>query len=535
MSGPFRRSLLKKLRQIDALKDLAELNPAQQLKLDREGELRRQLRELGPAEAGGGGGGVGHQPRVPAALEVPTGSVGVGGDTLWCPAPECLLSLEPFPTQSALDLHLCLVHDPSEVGAGTPAHREASTTPDMLESADDLLADLQGFDEAQGLRGLLDKALALKALKPGAAHGMLRTVEQGKQPAAKMAAAVTRLVEAHTDAANSKVSQEPSANTQLAKGSEWGCVGSGRLGACGAPGAKTMRGLREAGVTHLVTLLRHDEPAYDLIEKGCAEFGIAWVHQPLCGRECLCPADGVVTGATHATLAATKEYAALVQDGASVLIHCAAGMHRTGIMCTHRGAHVRDCVRGAPARRSCAPLLPGPRPGPASVAARCTADAYASVCAVCLASSHAATEFRCPVLPQRPLHGARGTMMRLCVPAVCAGYLTLRFCGLEPEAAVETLRAMRPVTHKELIVSATAHLWLGAGIAACFARRRRETPPASRARRHPRSALLGAVPAQLRAAQGSDMFLAPLACAARRGPSSRGTKICRSSPRSGLP
>ena len=86
------------------------------------------------------------------------------------------------------------------------------------------------------------------------------------------------------------------------------------------------------------------------------------------------------------------------------------------------------------------PLVTPGYPHPQAAAAKSMRFDDACGLAATLAIAHHCT----------PLH----TIAHHCTPLhTCTGYLTLRFCGLEPELASEKLCVMRPVTHKELVVS----------------------------------------------------------------------------------
>mmetsp|Transcript_90005 Transcript_90005/g.178929 ORF Transcript_90005/g.178929 Transcript_90005/m.178929 type:complete len:787 (+) Transcript_90005:50-2410(+) len=129
-------------------------------------------------------------------------------------------------------------------------------------------------------------------------------------------------------------------------------AGPGRLAARGAPSARVLeQWVYEAGATRVVTLLRNDEPGFDkvrrraleLIDQGSLQ---GWLHVPLSGGSCVNDAinDGPGTGhlskrgreqtsQDEVSLARIDEIAGHLRAGESVVVHCAAGMHRTGIVC----------------------------------------------------------------------------------------------------------------------------------------------------------------------------------------------------------
>ena len=124
----------------------------------------------------------------------------------------------------------------------------------------------------------------------------------------------------------------------VAKGSVFQPCGRGRLAAAGAPGKKGVAKWVAAGCTAVVSLQRDDEfqPGDGSVAAQCLRAGITWLHLPLTGR-------GAVgrerTAADSASLARVGEVASLLSPaaadaaGASVVVHCSAGMHRTGMVC----------------------------------------------------------------------------------------------------------------------------------------------------------------------------------------------------------
>jgi len=139
----------------------------------------------------------------------------------------------------------------------------------------------------------------------------------------------------------------PEPNTKLEKPTDdiaFVTVGAGRLAARGAPGGGVMaEWVHGAGATWVVTLVRCDEPAFPkahgqataLMEEGSLK---GWLHLPLSGgASCMSNSDKRRSKALKAddqqSLSRVKEVAELLKQGESVIVHCAAGMHRTGIVC----------------------------------------------------------------------------------------------------------------------------------------------------------------------------------------------------------
>ncbi len=102
-------------------------------------------------------------------------------------------------------------------------------------------------------------------------------------------------------------------------------IGKGRLTLYHRPGAKAFAGLAEQGCTHVVTLLRDTEGA-EKIGNAIRARGMQWVWVPV-------PNGDYPQGEVHERLVqAIPTISRLLDEGASVLIHCSAGIHRTGML-----------------------------------------------------------------------------------------------------------------------------------------------------------------------------------------------------------
>mmetsp|Transcript_82696 Transcript_82696/g.151605 ORF Transcript_82696/g.151605 Transcript_82696/m.151605 type:complete len:329 (-) Transcript_82696:270-1256(-) len=114
-------------------------------------------------------------------------------------------------------------------------------------------------------------------------------------------------------------------------------AGRGRLAARGAPGDGAIaRWCSEVGPMYVVTLLREDEPAFRVVQPQVRQLEAdgtirGWLHLPLSGGSCITmrtPSEQDVQ-----SLANVNKIVELLRGGASVVVHCAAGLHRTGIVC----------------------------------------------------------------------------------------------------------------------------------------------------------------------------------------------------------
>lgn len=100
-------------------------------------------------------------------------------------------------------------------------------------------------------------------------------------------------------------------------------VGKGRLALYHRPRNEDFPALREMGCTHIITLLKESEGAqrYGDMAK---EAGMEWVWIPV-------PNGKYPEGDVHERLIqAMPVLSELLDDGRSILIHCSAGIHRTG-------------------------------------------------------------------------------------------------------------------------------------------------------------------------------------------------------------
>jgi protein-tyrosine phosphatase len=105
----------------------------------------------------------------------------------------------------------------------------------------------------------------------------------------------------------------------------WVQVGSGRLALWGRPGRKSFPFLREAGCTRVVTLLSEKEGAAAIGEQAI-KAQLAWTWIPLPGAT---PPSGEACTQVLERLAHLSAY---LDQGESLLIHCSAGIHRTGML-----------------------------------------------------------------------------------------------------------------------------------------------------------------------------------------------------------
>jgi protein-tyrosine phosphatase len=103
----------------------------------------------------------------------------------------------------------------------------------------------------------------------------------------------------------------------------WQTLGAGRLALWPRPRRLAISRLAEAGCTHVVTLLAEDEGALSIGHR-VQNHNLQWIWLPRPngappeGEEALEFANGIL------------HLAELLDQGASLVVHCSAGIHRTG-------------------------------------------------------------------------------------------------------------------------------------------------------------------------------------------------------------
>lgn len=105
----------------------------------------------------------------------------------------------------------------------------------------------------------------------------------------------------------------------------WVAVGSGRIVLTHRPKLRDIPRLPQWGCDRVVTLLSHREGA-PKIGQAVQAAGLAWTWLPLANGK---PPIGEDDACLRAAL---PELAGVLDKGSSLLIHCSAGIHRTGMV-----------------------------------------------------------------------------------------------------------------------------------------------------------------------------------------------------------
>jgi predicted protein tyrosine phosphatase len=106
--------------------------------------------------------------------------------------------------------------------------------------------------------------------------------------------------------------------------SRWIQVGKGRLTVWHRPGIKSLTALKESGCDEILTLLSAKEGASE-IGKAVIEAGMNWTWFPMENGN---PPAGA---AREKLLEVVPKMIEKLESGSSILVHCSAGIHRTGM------------------------------------------------------------------------------------------------------------------------------------------------------------------------------------------------------------
>jgi protein-tyrosine phosphatase len=108
-------------------------------------------------------------------------------------------------------------------------------------------------------------------------------------------------------------------------GVKWFSVGGGRLAVFHRPKVDLLPKLQSNGCTHILTLLSENEKA-EKLGRAVERLGLQWIWVPLPNGD---PPSIVRSEELRVTL---KALAKILSEGGSILIHCSAGIHRTGMI-----------------------------------------------------------------------------------------------------------------------------------------------------------------------------------------------------------
>lgn len=101
-------------------------------------------------------------------------------------------------------------------------------------------------------------------------------------------------------------------------------IGAGAVAVTHRPKVKLLQAMRSVGVTHLVTLLSKREGAL-VMGSAAKAAGLEWIWVELANGQQPPPLRH------HEIVAALMTLITVIRNGAKVVIHCSAGIHRTGM------------------------------------------------------------------------------------------------------------------------------------------------------------------------------------------------------------
>ena len=102
-------------------------------------------------------------------------------------------------------------------------------------------------------------------------------------------------------------------------------VAGGALALFHRPKRNAFSAWRASGITHVVTLLGEREGAREL-GAAAEHAGLGWVWIPMAGAAV--PDDA----ATRTLLPSIDDVSGIIRRGGRVVVHCSAGIHRTGML-----------------------------------------------------------------------------------------------------------------------------------------------------------------------------------------------------------
>jgi hypothetical protein len=115
-------------------------------------------------------------------------------------------------------------------------------------------------------------------------------------------------------------------------------AGLGSLSARGRPSLETLAALQQhKGITGVVTLLQHDESSgyAQQLGEACERLGLKWWHAPLAGPKAMGLVREAVPRLSQEDLDSFKQIRHIKQQleltCEKLVVHCAAGLHRTGL------------------------------------------------------------------------------------------------------------------------------------------------------------------------------------------------------------
>lgn len=106
-------------------------------------------------------------------------------------------------------------------------------------------------------------------------------------------------------------------------------IGVGALAIGHRPPLRTSPRMREAGLTHIATVLSKTEDPH-AIERAALDAGLDWIWAPLGSTK------NLPSCASPHIAAALESMAEALAGGGRIYLHCSAGIHRTGMIAAAR-------------------------------------------------------------------------------------------------------------------------------------------------------------------------------------------------------
>ncbi len=110
--------------------------------------------------------------------------------------------------------------------------------------------------------------------------------------------------------------------------SRWVSLYHHQISAAGAPGRARLEGWSNLALVRCVVTLQREDEMAPWLPKRCEELGIDWLHFPLSGKKLQAKSD---SASLHNLLQWAGGLAKPDAEPLRIVVHCSAGLHRTGV------------------------------------------------------------------------------------------------------------------------------------------------------------------------------------------------------------